>query len=271
MNITGKTGEYEIGDMVARNPRYRLYNCTDGSGRELLFQVAADPKRNGEVSRNAWVLSRLEKQAAEIEQEYAEVVGKGNLNYELGFPEVLDSFLAQAKQVNILGFRNVPSVKTIIPVVKIWKDSLRVDLRTSAWMMGKLLKLLVFAHDNRLQLGESKVSGNNVLIEPDQHYVLLFDWSQATIHEEEVPAKIRRGEIKAAAEVIIKALGDDLERAQENEADKVLTNYLRSLATSGESSAKKAHETFYGIVDSLTENPDSVWRRGFYKFTTYER
>lgn len=272
--VTGKNGEYEIGDMVARNPRYRLYNCIDGDGRELLFQVAADTSYNGELSKNAWVLSRLAQRSDEIEAEYAALqAGKEwvvPLNYNLAFPQVHDSFIAQAKQVNILGFRNVASVKSIIPLVKIWKDSLRVDLRTSAWMAGKLLKLLVFTHDHRFQVGDGKISGNNVLIEPDEHYILIFDWSGAIIHDEQVPAKIRRGEIKAAAQVIIKALGDDLECARENDADVPYTNYLRSLAVSGESDASKAHETFYRIVDELCENPDSVWEKGFYKFTTYD-
>jgi len=261
--------------MVAKNSRYRLYNCTDEDGRELLFQVAADSSHNGEISRNAWVLSRLAKRSDEIEAEYAATQTGADwvvpLNYKLGFPEVHDSFITQTKQVNILGFRNVPSVKSMIPVIKIWKDSLRVDLRTSAWMAGKLLKLLVFTHDHRFQVGDGQISGNNLLIEPDEHYILIFDWSKAVIHDGQVSAKVKRGEIKAAAQVIIEALGDDLERAQENEHDVTYTNYLRSLAVSGESDASKAHETFYRIIDDLCENPDSVWEKGFYKFTTYDR
>ena len=260
-----KNGEYVVGKMVAVNSRYSLYSCNDAAGRELLLQAPISD--NYAVSRNAFILDMLASRSLEVEEEYS----NGDLNYDLGFPELCDSFMVKEKQVNVLGFRgNVASVGSIVPVVKIWKDNLRVDLRTSAWMIGKLLKLLVFAHENSehlIQIGN--ISGNNVLIEPDQHYVIVFDWSGAVIHNA-WKGIIVRDEIKSAAQLVVKTIGD-LDHACVNDEDKVYINYLRLLAMDGESSASKAHKAFYDIVDSLCENDRSVWERGFYKFTTFER
>jgi len=270
LNIEGKNGTYTTGDLVAENDRYRLRACTNQDGRELLLQAAVESDRNSVISRNAWILEQLKTAAIDIEVEYEEAGGKGHLNYNLGFPELCDSLILESqgsRQVNIIGFCGVKAVETIIPLIKIWKDSFRVDLRTSAWIMGKLLKTISFAHDHRIQV--MNLSGNNILIQPDQHYVLIFDWSSAVVHEESVPGSIRRQEIQAAAQCIIKALGNDLDRARVNDADLPYTNYLQLLASSGESDAIKAHQTFYELINSLCANPNSVWENGFYEFTTH--
>lgn len=266
-----KKDVYEIGEVVAENARYRIRQCRNSSGRELLFQVAIDAAQNQYLSRNAWFLTKLRKRSDDID---AKQIATGNrpYNYRLGFPELIEDIIVESqgsRQLNILGFVGIDKLSKVIPLVKLWKDSLRVDLRSSAWMMGKLLKIISFAHDNRIAVGD--LSGNNVLIDPDQHYIIVFDWSQATIHEGNVPAKSIREEIKLAAQLIIKALGDDLECARTNDLDLSYTNYLQYLATNGESDAVKAHKNFYNVVDSLCENPDSTWELGFYNFVTLSR
>lgn len=267
--ITGKNGNYDVWDVVAENAVYRVRRCTDSHSRELLFQIVIDANQNNKLALNALALSRLKAASNEIEKEYAESGSEGSLNYDLGFPELYDSFILTAqgsRQANVLGFRGVETVGSIIPLVRIIKSPARIDLRTSAWIMGKLLKIIAFAHGHRFEIG--KISGNNVLIEPDKHYVVIFDWSGSTLHEHSVPPSVRRNEIKLAAQSVIKVLGGDLDSVCENDADLPYTRYLQSLATSGESDADRAHKTFYGIVDSLCEDPLSVWERGFYEFTT---
>jgi len=267
--IEGKNDQYDVRDVVAENPIYRIRRGVSSGGRELLIQIAIDATKNSELAVNALALTRLAEAADAIEREYAEAGNEGVLNFGLGFPEVCDSFVLRhqgGRQVNVLGFRGVEKVEAIIPLVKITKVGLRVDLRTSAWILGKILKIIAFAHDNRIEVG--KISGNNVLIEPDQHFSILFDWSKAVIHEKGVPGSVRRNEVKLAAKSVIAVLGGDLAAARENDADIPYTNYLRSLAIDGESDATKAHSKFYGIVDELCAAPDSVWEPGFYKFRT---
>ena len=197
---------------------------------------------------------------------------KEKLNYGLGFPKLYDTFfLTQQgdRQANILGFRGVKEISSVIPLIKIRIGSLRVDLRTSAWILGRLLKTLSFAHDIRFEVG--RLSDGNILLEPDDHCALIFDWSRAVLHDEAVPASVRRQEIQAVTQAVVQALGGDLDRAQENEADVLYTNYLRLLATDGMSDASEAHQTLYEIIDRLCEDSDSVWEKGFYQFTTCRR
>ena len=130
--------------------------------------------------------------------------------------------------------------------------------------MGKLLKIISFAHDNNYTIGN--ISGNNVLIEPDKHYVIVFNWSMAEFHHDKVPASDQRREIQAAANLAIKLLGDALDKTCD--ADLPYVHYLRSLVMDGEYSAREAHRTFYEIVDALCEIPDSSMVAGFHEFTT---
>jgi serine/threonine protein kinase len=270
-SVVGKNGTYEVDALVAENSLSRLRSCTDATGREMLFQIALDAGKNAELSRNGWALTTLKDASDEVEEQYKAGGHDGKLNYELGFPELTDSFIFDgqgSRQVNVLRFREVPKLESVIPLLKIWKGGLRVDLRTSAWILGKLLKTISFAHDNRIQV--RKIAGNNVLIEPDRHYVMVFDWSDMIVHGRSVPLSIVREEIKAAAELAIKAVGGDLDRACECDTDPLYTGVLQSLATSGTSDAGKAHSMLYGAVDALCDDPNNTsWKRGFHEFTTY--
>jgi len=261
---------YQVGPMVAQTEECNYYTCEADGERECLLQIATDVSQNGTVSRNAHVLQEFLRRSDELEAEYAKVREnpKSTLRYNFGFPELVDSFVSEEqghRRVNILAFRNVAKVGQMVPLSNLRdRDGLRVDLRTSAWIMGKALKMLVFAHIcNGVAVND--VSGDNILIDPDQHYVVIFDWGGSKLFpEEKVSGDIARAEITQLARTIIKALGanpetgaipdDGKEKCEEYKA------YLTQLACGKERSAKRAHEEFYRIVDSL-------WK-GFYPFTT---
>lgn len=258
--------EFVIGDIVAKNALYTVHACTPPHSEttvELLAQVANGITNNDAITRNAFILAKLDAAATEIEIEHTKL-GKGPLNYDLSFPEVYDTASLDANKANILRFRGVKDVTRVIPLLKVWKSSMKIDLRTSAWIMGKLLKILAFAHDQDIQV--NTITGNNILIEPDQHYVLLFDWSRAVLGK--LSASMKREEVKMAAQCVVRALGGNLDAARVNDADIPYTDYLHTLYMRGDSDAAKAHKRFYEVVDSLCRNPDSVWKTGFYQFTT---
>jgi hypothetical protein len=259
---------YQIGDRVAETDDYRLYLCKqEGTGRQCLLQIAKAIEKNGGLARAAYILGELKRRAYELEAEYALVRTNPNslLNYQLGFPELVDSFICQeqgGRQINILAFRDVEDVSKMVPLTNITeKDQLRVDIRTSAWIMGKILKMLAFAFSERFSVDPT---GNNILIEPDNHYALIFDWAAAQIHSKAVPAENRRQQISHSAQAVITVLGGDLETGIFPDAgDKNFTrytDYLLRLARGNESDAKRAHTEFYKIVDTF-------WKREFYPFT----
>lgn len=261
---------YQIHAKVAEADKYRLYLCEqEGTGRQCLLQIANAIEHNGKLDRSAYLLGELKRHSDELEAEYADMKEdpKDMLNYDLGFPELMESFICQdqgGRRINILTFKNVEDASKTVPLSNITaKDRRRVDLRTSVWIMGKLLKLLVFIQSKKISVG--LVTGNNILIEPDQHYVLIFDWSYAQIHMEDISFEMRRQEISQAAQVVITALGSDLASdVFPNDGDEAFDRYidhLLRLARGSESNAKRAHSQFYELVDLL-------WKREYYPFTT---
>lgn len=270
--LCGPNGDYQIGKKVAETGEFRLYICRQAAtNRECLLQIAIDVSGNGALDKAVYVLGELKTRADELQAEYQALPGKASkfLNYELGFPEVLDSFVCKEqgnRRVNILAFRGVESVGQMVPLVNlIERDKLRVDLRTSVWIMGKLLKLLVFVHDQNLVV--NTISLSNVLIEPAEHYVVIFDWSKAAFHSGLLPAENKRQEIAQAAQAVFALLGGDPETGdvpRGDEDEEIFTRYtayVRQLAVRGECDAPKAHADFYRLVDEL-------WKREFYFFTT---
>lgn len=255
---------YQVGKQVAETSTYRLYLCQDEAGRQCLLQIAAAVEHNGALQRGAYTLKELERRANELEEAYARVKKnpEAMLNYRLGFPELVDSFISReqgARQVTILAFRNVEDVSNMVPLSNITvKDRLRVDLRTSAWIMGKLLKLLAFAFAEGFSVD---VTGNNVLIEPKQHYVLIFDWSTAQVYPEVAPRDMQSLQISKAAQAVVVVLGGNLETGTfPDESNKVYTDFILKLARGGMRNAEEAHKEFYALVDS-------IWERTYHPFT----
>lgn len=268
MEIVNGAKKYGLHGKVADTEGYRLYLCVEqATARQCLLQVAAEDKHNGALDRAAYILGELKRLSDELEEEYAQVKKdpKVMLNYDLGFPELLDSFICQeqgGRRINILAFKFVEDVSKMVPLTNIIsKDRQRVDLRTSVWIMGKLLKLLVFTHSANISAG--LLGGNNILIEPDQHYVQIFDWSSAKIHQDGLPVEIRCREISHAAQAVIAVLGGNYQTGVfPDDGDPGFaryTQYLLKLARGGETKVERAHAQFYELVDGL-------WKREFYPF-----
>lgn len=264
---------YQVGDLAADAGDYRVYLCKqETTGRQCLLQIADQPAGNAALDRAAYFLRELESQAAEVEKEYEKVRTdpRSLLNYGLGFPELLDSFVSSeqgGRRINILAFRNIDDLKTVVPISKIIEvDRLRVDLRTSVWIMGKCLKLLAFAHSLGITVG--KLDTGNILIEPDKHYVIIFDWSSASSHLiQEVLTTESVGDIALAARSVLSLLGGDLETGavpDSEEGFRRYCNYLFSLSRGSQHDATEAHRRFYEIADSL-------WERKYYHFTAMPR
>jgi len=250
-------------NLIAKNDRYHLRKCFDDENNEYILQIATDMSKNTDVANNAYILAILKSLINDIDN-------KGNYGYKYSIPTIIESTIVESegfRQLNILKFENVENISDLIPLVKLLKKSLRVDLRTSAWIFGKLLKIIDFAHSNNIE--NNNINCNNILIEPNKHYVILFDWSKATIHENSrISNKTVSNHIKLAAQTIINALGGDLDKVHESNEDIKLIKYIQYLADHGETTAKEAHKKFYKIVDALCNNPKSTWKPGFHNFTT---
>ena len=269
MIVENGLAAYAAGKLVADNGVYRIYLCEEmASERQCLLQVATETKHNGALDRSAYLLRELARVSEVVDAAYA--ASKSNpdkrLGYDKLFPELVDSFISLQqgeRRLNVLAFRNVKDVSDMVPLANLAsKDRLRVDLRTSAWIMGRLLKLLGLVHNEGI--AARNLSGGNILLEPAKHYAVVFDWSTAQLYSGEVPKEERAEDIKQAARVVIAALGGQVVDGyipDIHDAVRPYTDYLLRLAEGHESNAEKAHHKFYELVDGL-------WERKYYKFTT---
>ncbi|MFH1030530.1 MAG: hypothetical protein V1770_04695 [bacterium] len=269
MIIKSLNHQYKVGDFVGNANEYRLYLAIqEETEQKCLLQVATKTSDNGALDRAAYILRELKKHSDGLEEEYTKVKKNPDsfLNYDLGFPEIAGSFICQeqgGRRINILAFRSVESPRQMVPL-NIITDTygLRVDLRTTAWIMGKTLKMLDFAHSADISV--NLMSSRNILVERDQHYVVIFDWSIAETHQGKIPREARQKDISESARAIIRTLGGDSKKGSipndGSNAYEKYTDYLFDLANGRESDAKRAHKNFYELVDSF-------WKKEFYPFT----
>ena len=268
--LKSPTDGYEILKLIGNPDEFRLYLCRSKEERNYILKVAATVEHNSFLDREAFILNEMRAEAARLEEEYARVKSNPDsmLNYQLCFPDLVETFLASGqgnRRVNILGFSAVEDMGKLVPIRHlVSRDRVRVDRKTSAWMMGKLLKILVFAHSQDISLGE--VTGFNILIERDEHYVVVFDLTSAEICVGGVPEDVAREEISRGAREIILALGGDAKKLPEDneqDPDNQYGKHLYALADGSESNAKKAHEKFYSLVRSM-------WPRAYWPYTAYD-
>jgi hypothetical protein len=267
MDIVNGDKHYQIDKMVAEvENEYRLYLCVQkGVKDQRLMQIGVSIAENGALERSAFQLRKLELAAYEIEEEYARLNpgSKKRLDYQLGFPAVIDSFVCAdqgMRRINILGFRNVECVNQMVPLTNITqKDKARIDVKTSAWILGKLLKELVFIHNEGYSF--DLLTADDILIEPEQHYSMVFNWPRLAKKIDHIR---RRKNIAQATIAVMAALGYNQKTGVfPNDGDEHFeeyTGYLLRLARGEFDSAMKAHQEFYEIVYT-------IWPRTYHEFT----
>lgn len=268
LTVAGPAGAYRVGKRLGSTDRYNLYLCQpEKADTPHILKVAAKRTANGILDREAFLLRDMREQAQALEVEYAAKGGTIPLNYQLCFPNLVETFIGndqEGRRISIINFNSVPNLQTMVPIGRIrTSDHVRVDPKTSAWMMGKLLKALVFAHDQRISVGF--ISGENILIERKEHYVTIFDWTKAKRYTGQVPKKVAAKEISQAAIEVIRALGGDPATGvlpeHEQLADDRYAVFLQRLARGAFSDAGAAHTEFYALIREL-------WPREYYPFTT---
>lgn len=260
---------YHVGtEVLAETEKYRLRLCkVEATGQQCMLQVATDTQYNGGLERAVYILRELRQTADLFEAEYAKRGGERPLSYERLFPEVVNSFVATeaaGRRVNILAFAEINDVTQLVPLSNLTtRDHLRVALTSSAWIMGRLLKLLGLAHGEGIAV--RALGGSNILIEPRSHYVVVLDWSSALTAQGDLSGAVRKRDIAIAAQSVFRAIGGDLRTGEFPYAvagqDHRYVEFLWSLASSRQSSAEKAHVQFYELVEEL-------WGREFRPFKT---
>lgn len=271
MKVTNPQGvSYEVGKLLGRTSVYNLYVCTAPNGEECIFKIAVDNTQNGIIDREAYLLDTMFKRSAEMEKNHfnAHPGSKHKMNCQHFFPRVIDAFIFEEqgnRRVLILGFPEICSkIIELAPLEHLMtRENIRIDPKTSAWILGKLLKLLAFVHSMGMSLGQ--ILGDNILINREKHHVAIFDWSKAKLSEpssEQVAS-----EISDVAEHVFLALGGNIEAAEIPD-DSQLENgeylhFLLRLIHGKQTDAQDVHKRFYDLLSR-------IWPEGgFHPFTAY--
>ncbi len=265
------TDKYLVGKLIGETDQFRIYQCELPGGGVGILKIAVSLAQNGLLDREAFILQTLREEAERCEEEYRKLNPDKVLNYAIQFPNLVESFISPeqgGRRINIMNFVNVSDyIGKLVPIEQvITRVRARVDPRTSAWIMGKILKLLSFAHGQGISVG--RITAENILLECEEHYVAFFDWSQAMVHmENEVPAEVASKEISQAAKVVISLLGGNLDTGElppdEQIKDDRYAQHLFALAQGEENDSFRAHGAFYDFIRN------TLGWSGWHKFTDY--
>ncbi len=271
--ITSPAGtSYVVSDILGENDVYTTYKCILSDERVCFMKIAKSPACNGLLDREAYVLRSLASEAARIEEIYAEKnSGKPPLNYHICFPKLEETFVAVKQgglRVNVVSFFELTdSITDLAPMAYITtREKMRVDPKTSAWMLGKMLKFLRFTHNMGISIG--KLSGENILLQRANHLVAVYDWTDAVlVGETPLDEDSAREEIMQLAHAIFAVLGGDPITGtipdDKQLPDSRFAEFLKHLADGKDCSAKNAHVAFYELIENM-------WGIKYHPYTDYE-
>ena len=264
-----------IGPKLAETPTYRVYLYNLPEGGHAFLKIAIEVANNGLLDREAALLQFMKEKAEELEVKYAASQPdtgspKATLNYQSCFPEVIGNFVCpdqgDRRVLILVSTAAKGSLDNLVPLSKIRsQDRARVDPKTSAWILGKFLKLLAFTQS--YGISNRQLDGDNMLINREQHMIILFDWSDVS----EAPGgRLSEGEliseVSVVAREVILLLGGDPETGQLPSDPQIdgstYADVVFDMVQCKSGGAKKAHAEFYKFIYAL-------WPRGFHPYTAY--
>lgn len=252
---------------------WRIYNCllpgNANRGNELgVMKIVLDNANNGILDREAHLLKIMKERSLKIDED----APKGHTPYNIHFffPELLDTFNCigqDNRTINVLGFCQdiIGGLKGQLALSSIAERSMRVDPRTSVWIIGKTLKLLIFAHE--MGICNHNITPSNTLLETSTHNILVFDWAKSELFSEgvvSVPAA--REDLVNLGRIAFQILGGDYEKGTIPD-DPQLTDgryleLLNRMASGKMYNARRTYDEFYQLADSL-------WPRKYWPYTEH--
>lgn len=279
----GKTGIFQVysvnGHPLVTTATYKLVIAKSPSGQLGLAMLAATAENNSAVDRQARVLKTVQT-IASVEDASAKSREMTPPFYGAMVPVVLETFTTEEGRLGVfMGYHEViSSYKQLIPL-SVATATQRVDLKSAAWMMGKLLKLLGFVHALDFTIGF--IDGSNIFIETAQHGVFVLDFTNA--NEEPTEAE-QQQEVMAGIRAIWMAAGGT-ETADPPHDSGIMTaeqhaqfvSFMRELMA-GKTEANQAHDEAYVMYNSIwpPKPKTDEWGhapavRDFHLYVTYPR
>lgn len=275
VTVSSLAGAYQVEKLVGETSTHRMYEAVDlESSQELLMFIATEILHNSNLELMSYRLKMMREHALLLEAEYQKQFPDKSLGYQYALPKVHDAFFADkqgGRMVLMLQIEAVDHISSLVPLSMIRnKDQVRVDHKTAAWILGKSLKLLAFAHDFGLVLGD--INGDDILIERRSHLVMCVDWTRASKFPQQSTQSLSivQRELSGIAKEITDLMGGSVNQyllpdsipESNDDPERRFESFLRNLSGGLYSSAGDAHKSFYLMVEEM-------WGRKFHPFTSF--
>lgn len=266
--IRSPTTTYGIERQIAKTEAFTVYLVIDeADGAWYMLKIAPDQTDNVRFEREVLALRDIWAEVERIRATEPSLTVGGGYRYEKCFPRIHESFLFTeqgSRRINILAIPAAEVVTDLVPLEQ-WRtrERVRLDPKSSAWLMGRLLKIFTLTHPIGVSVGQ--ITGGNILVNPIKHRAFFFDWTEAHQYNPYVPPEKVGEEIAQAARQIFVALGGDLRKRALPPSDQLVdTRYAELLLrfmSGTERDPDKASIRFYQLIREL-------WEPEFHPFTT---
>lgn len=187
--VTTKRHAYRVDEVVARGQTATVYHATytdDSDTHHALLKVVRNPRDGEALAHEAKVLKELLSGDTEIVDTLAPYL-----------PAYIEAFGYRSgkKTRQALAFSAIEGLVPLSEVREAYPNG--VHPKDSAWMLRRLLLVLGLTH--ALHWAHGQVNESHILIHPEEHGLVLVDWSKA-VHQDNWTAL-------SAKEDIVDALG----------------------------------------------------------------
>jgi len=255
---------------LVQTSTYRIYLTVSKKDQiEGLMKITTDPKYNIVLEQETGLLKML-RQKAETFDKNAAAAGQQTPNYGAFFPRFVNDFMADDRKAILLGFDACIETYKQLQPLSLLTQSDRIDLQSSVWVLGKLLKTLDFIHRQGFAVGN--VSADNILLETDLHGVFVLDFSSAS-------TRFKSNEIAQAAQIVWNAAGGTEtsnppfdEGVMSKESYEKYVAFLSKILAGGE--ANLIHKELYTLSDEIWPRvpiEGGGTKRPFHEFCVYPR
>ncbi len=259
----------------AQETKYQERNAYDAMSGIFRHNVISEMRKMQGETRSPHEMKPTPEELQEFDQRRDELMNR-RLHYDWLFPILHESFIITEqgkRRANVLEFVGA-NIADLMPLGQIVQQKQRVDLKTSAWIIGRMLKLLAFCASAKVQVSMTMAK---FLLGPEHHHLVLLDWSNAlneyyAIEQEDFNLNISR--IGRCGLDLLDVRYDETGWTysypyQENEEKEITyiqflydMAFLRRQFYRNYHDAYNAHRAFYGVVDD-------AWNKGYHPFTVY--
>lgn len=236
---------------------------TLGGVRDCIIKTTLESAHAGTLSREGRILRNLRALATSGDL--------ARLHLEEYYPEVIETItLDNGNTSLVLSIEALATrLSDALALSRVIAHS-RVDPRTAAWILTRLLRLTMFLNQHGYR--NHNLTVENMLICPGVrdvvgHKLLVFDWSTTTktMPYEHPPA---RAMLQHIGQVLLQLLNGDLATgalpSHADLKDNQFEAFIRNLVLGNYCIPSTAYADIYSIIDNY-------WGRGFHPYTVLDR